>query len=461
MNKITEIQLENGEKLYGPLEPRLILLNNQLCLVYFQSDDKTSFNLYLAMVDETTLSLKEPKKICTIQQDNVGIFKLESVINSGLVHITNSPDNSKTLIACNTSPNSVMTFVADNNLNLLKQTTVRTNSAGFDISSAVLTNDNLECLVMVSGQETKIICNSADGKKAEMKLNPTGNLAPYHTNASLSRDGKNIYIYSAASLSGEDDISCKGLLISQLDCSTLKLSKPLSYEFDSEFLERVSQKGGGTKHRKEYSMYDFTPSLMELDNGNLVILGCPQETSTSTTTSAPNMNNQTHLVSTTTSRVGPVIAFFPNKNGKSFEYVLVPRKSIMSKAASSGSGYLQMVQSPGISCSFSSFTASRMGDEILIIYNDNEKNLARREDEKLEESDSPNDLVLAEALIDKARKLQYRKQIGKNADGKYTYFLGNTVPTSSSSIVFPIAKEGSGFNARKIFFSNWCFLDVK
>ena len=461
MNKIKDLELENGEKLFGPLEPELIILNNKLCLVYFQSDNKTSFNLYLALVDETNLTLKQSKKICTLQQENVGIFKLESVLNAGLVFFTNSGDNMKTLVACNASPNTIQTFVIDNDLNILKQTVLHTNTSGFTISSAVLTNDKMECLVLASDQETKIVCNSTDGKKSEMRLSQSGNFIPYATKASSSKDGKSIYIYSTSALPGNNDKNCNGLLLSQLDCSTLKLSKPLSYEFSPEVIERICQKGGGTKHKKEYFMYNFIPNLLELDNGDLVIMGSAEQTSTSTSTSAPNMNNQTHMVSITTLEVGPVMAFFLNKTGKTFDYVLIPRALSSSRGASSGSGAIQIVQAPGISHAYSNFTTTTLGDEIVVIYNDGEDNLKRGEDEKIAETHSTKNLVLAEALINKDKKLEYRKQIGKNASGNYTYFLGNTVPTSSSLIIFPLAKEGVGFNARKTFYSNWCFLDIK
>jgi hypothetical protein len=63
---------------------------------------------------------------------------------------------------------------------------------------------------------------------------------------------------------------------------------------------------------------------------------------------------------------------------------------------------------------------------------------------------------LAEAVISKDKKLQYRKQIEKHG-WQDTFYLGNTVPTSSPMIIFPIGKEGQGFNTRKTFFTNWCF----
>jgi hypothetical protein len=367
----------------------------------------------------------------------------------------------KTLIACNASPNTILTFVADNDLNIVKQTVVHTNTTGFDISSAVLTNDNIECLVLSSEQETRVLCINAEGKKTETKLNPSGNLFPYSSNASIAKDGKSIYVYSTTTVQGDDNTPCNGLLLSQLDCSTLKLSRPLAYEFTPEIIEAIYQKGGGAKHKKEYWMYNFTPNLVELDNGSIVILGSSEQISTSTSKSAPNMNNQTHEIAITTLDVGPVMAFFLNKNAKSFDYTLIPRRISLSKSASSGSGAIQVVQSPGISHSYSGFAAANLGDGIVIVYNDDEKNLTRDEDEKIAEAHSAGDLILAEALINADKKLQYRKQIGKDLSGKYTYFLGNTIPTSSPSLIFPIAKEGTGFNVRKTFYTNWCFLDIK
>ncbi len=461
MNKIKDLVLENGEKTFGPLLPQMLLLNNKLCLVFFQSDNKTSFNLYIAPIDETTMAMGEKKKICTIQQENVGIFKAESVVNAGLVYFANSADNSKTLIACNASPNNILTFVIDNNLNILKQSALHTTTEGFEISSAVLTNDNVECMVLDSEKDAKIICNSADGKKSEIKLNPSGNLTPFNTRMNLSNDGKSIYVFSTSAMIESDDKRCNGFLISRFDCSTLKLSKPQAYEFTPEFLETVYNKGAGYKHKREFFIHNFVPRLIEMDNGALAFIGCPEYISNKTSQSAPNMNGQSHMVSTTTAETGCVFAFFPNSNGKTFEYAFVPRNITFSIGQSSGSGSIQVVSSPKFSTSYSGYTAAKSGDGIVIVYNDGRKNMEKADNDKIAETSSPKDIVLAEALINKDKKLEYRKQIDNGTGSKYTYYLGNTIPTSSSSVIFPIGKQGAGFNARKTYYTNWCFVDLK
>lgn len=465
MNEIKKFELENGEKIFGPFEPELILLKNKLCLAYFQNDNtQSSFSLYLALVNENDLTIKETKKICTIQQKNVGLFRIVEVLQAGLVYITNSSDNTKIFIACKAAPNTIQTFVIDNDLNIVHQTTLHTTATEFDISSAVLTNDDVECLILRSKDETRVVSINADGKKTETRLKASGNLFPYQTTAILSKDSKRIYICSTTTLAGDNNQNCTGLLLSTLDCNTLKLSKALVYEFSPEFLENISQKGGGDKKRKEYFIYNFTPNLMELDNGNIVILGSPEnESSSSSMKMSVDMNNNTQWrnVATSTLKVGPIIAFFPDKNGKTFEYAAIPRKINFSKSAQSGTGAIKLVQTPGISHSYSSFIATAIGDEIVILYDDDENNLTKGDLEKLVTAHKPGNLVLTEAEINKDKKLQYRKQIGENLKGNYTYFLGNVIPTSSPSIIFPIGKEGLNFNARKIFYSNWCFLDIK
>lgn len=95
------------------------------------------------MVDDKNLKLTEPKKICTIQQENVGIFKLESVIKGGIVFFTNSADNSKLSVSCSVGPNTILTFVVDDQLNMIKKSVVHTNTTDFKITKVVLTKDNV------------------------------------------------------------------------------------------------------------------------------------------------------------------------------------------------------------------------------------------------------------------------------------------------------------------------------
>src|SRR6185503_15252051 len=113
-----------------------------------------------------------------------------------LVSFAYSPDKTKTLVICLTNSNMLQTYVVDNELRILKQSDLRTATSGFTVSSAALSNDNTECIVLDSDDGTKIVVNSADKRKSEMKLNSAGNLKPHFTRAISSKDGKKIYISS-------------------------------------------------------------------------------------------------------------------------------------------------------------------------------------------------------------------------------------------------------------------------
>jgi hypothetical protein len=461
MNTVKEVVLENGEKNYGPLLPTLLMFNNKLYVAYFKAADKTSFSVYLAALDENTLALGQPKLISTIKQDNVGIFEIESVVKSGLVYFVISPDDTKLLAVCKNAPNKVQTTLLDDKLQTLKQSLVSVTLASFEIPSAVLTDDNRTCLILDSEEGTRILGIGSNGEKTEIRFNAAGELVPHITRAKLAKDGKSIFIYSTTTQAGELPVWSTGFMVARLDLSNFKLSKPLTYPMPGEFVKMVVEKGGGAQHKKDYAMSLFKPQLLEMDNGDIAIVGSPERIDVDIRQSAPNMNNQTHQTASSTLIAGPVIVMFPDKNGKTFDQVMIPREIMLTKSQESGSGAIQIVSSPRQSDVTAGFIATSLGGNIVVIYNDNVKNLSRDVDQKTAITKSAGDLELAEALVSKERKLEYRKLISELKQGRATFYLGNSIPTNSSSIIFPIGKAGLGFNAMKTYYTNWCFLDIK
>ncbi len=174
MKPIGQIELENGKKNFGPLVPSMLCFNNKLYLAYFKASNKTSFSLYLTRVDENSLSLSEPLTLCTIQQENAGLSGIMSVLEGGLVYFAISPDNTRLLVVCKSAANKVQTIVLDQDLHVLNQATVSVNLSSFDISSAVLTNDNGACLVISSDEGVRILGITPDGHKTESRYNPVG-----------------------------------------------------------------------------------------------------------------------------------------------------------------------------------------------------------------------------------------------------------------------------------------------
>ena len=464
MNKVADVELENGKRNFGPLQPSMLCFSNKLYLAYFKAADKASMSLYLARIDENDLSLGEPLTICKIQQENVGFSSIMSVIEGGLVYFAISPDNTRLLVACKSAPGKVQTMVLDDGLHVLKNSTAPVNLQSFDIPSAVLTNDNGACLVLHSTEGTRILGIGPDGQKTETRYNPVGGVAPNNCHAQLARDGKSIFIFGTSIPGLEPSkIWCGGFMVSRMDAATFKLSKPLTYAFDAGFIQSAVENGGGIEHKHEYSLFNFTPQLLEMDNGDIVVIGSPEGTTERVSQSAPNpmMQNRTETTTTATMHVGPVFVLYPDTKGKTFEQVIIPRKIEISRASSGGYGAVQVMAAPGIASAPAGFIATPMGDDIIIIYNDNTKNLAESVDEKIKVSKWASDLELGEALINKEKKLEYRKLVSQIDKYRATYYLGEAVPTNTSSIVFPIGKQGEGFNGNKTIYTNWCFLDIK
>jgi len=459
MNLVKELKVDNGNKNFGPLMPKLLLFNKQLLLASFKSDDDQSFSLYLRKINDDDLSTDTPEKICTIKQENVGAFKIESLINSGIIYFCMSPDNQKMLLACKSAVGKIQIYVLNDKLNVVNKGIANINLSDFTIPSAVVTSDNKACLVLKGKEETKIICFNSDGKKSDIHYRAEGEMDLNVTKVKLAKDGKKIYIFSTNTNTELAKAWCNGFEIAQIDCNTLKLSKPLKYDFTPEFMALMVKKGAAVKHKRNYYIYNFNPELVELNNGKIAIVGSPKGIQT-TDYSSFDANGNYRSKSASEMKVGPVIIFFPDENGKTFNETFVPRECSFVRVDVGGVGPIQIIHPLYMPESSTGFVVSTIQNKILIIYNDNSKNLSIAENEKAKVSKSESDLALAEALIDEDRKLEYRKLLSEKQQGRATYYLENAIPTSSNSIVFPIGKAGIGFKSNKTFYSKWCFVDL-
>ena len=459
MNLVKELKVDKGNKIFGPLMPKLLLFNQQLLLASFKSDNDQSFSLYLTKINEDDLSTGTPEKICTIQQENVGAFKIESLINSGIFYFCMSPDNQKMLLACKSAVGKIQIYILDDKLKVVNKGIANVNLSDFTIPSAVVTSDNKACLVLKGKEETKIICFNSNGKKSDIHYKADGEMDLNVTKVKLANDGKKIYIFSTNTNTKLAKTWCNGFEIAQLDCNTFNLSKPLKYDFTPEFTALMFKKGAAIKYKRNFYIYNFDPQLIELDNGKIAIVGSPIGTLT-TDYSSFDANGNFHGKSASEMKVGPVITFFPDENGKTFNETLVPREGSFLRVEHGGVDPIQILHPLHMPESSTGFVVSAIQNKILIIYNDNSKNLSIGENEKTKVSKSESDLALVEALIDEDQKLEYRKLLSEKQQGRATYYLENAIPTSSNSIVFPIGKEGMGFKSNKTFYSKWCFVDL-
>jgi hypothetical protein len=122
LNLVKENTLAAGKDIFGPFSPFFKEINKKLYLIYYQYESEIGIEVYTARVNLTTLELSDVKKVMTMDQKNVGLFKMVDLYNSYDLLIKTSPDKSKILFFWTSGVNSAFSYsVADSNMNVTRQ----------------------------------------------------------------------------------------------------------------------------------------------------------------------------------------------------------------------------------------------------------------------------------------------------------------------------------------------------
>lgn len=98
INLVSNIELSNNEKIYGPYSPILFAIKEQLILLYMVNDNENnSIKVCASKINTTTLSLENKIDILSIDKISNNFFPSGYTKNEYL-QITKSPDNNKILI---------------------------------------------------------------------------------------------------------------------------------------------------------------------------------------------------------------------------------------------------------------------------------------------------------------------------------------------------------------------------
>jgi len=122
MQLVKKTKLSGGKKVYGPFLSEIKNLNGKICLFYYQpGEEKTDIDIYLAVIDPDRVEISEPRKLMSLEQKNVGYFKAINVFSDFRFIITQSPDQSKTLLFwCSGQNNKLFYAVTDSGMNILR-----------------------------------------------------------------------------------------------------------------------------------------------------------------------------------------------------------------------------------------------------------------------------------------------------------------------------------------------------
>lgn len=454
MDEVKEFKLEDGDKKFAPVEPFLLQLGTRLLVGYYKPYKKESFDFYLAFVDEESLNVTGEIKVFSVPVENVGIFKLEEELEKVLVKISVSPDQTRLMVAMMKDGYTVNIKVFDSGLKLEKQYETRlSGNESMILMSGLVTGANLIFCSFSSGYgDARILVIDIAGKKSEFRSRTflPGKFA-YNLLFEPAKNADSVYVYSTYSSLKGDNKYCNGFFIAAFNVSNKQLSKPVVTEFSGDFSRTLAEKGGGGGTAA--NVIDFVPVLTQLESGELVISGSPETSSQS----ASQSGSKTTVWSS--SQVGSVFSFFLDTSFTSQGYSILPRRIVLS-LPESRSGSVRMMQGARISTAYTGVYIVPKGESLIVVYSDYEKNINQGLDKPTYSANSPDNLVLAEAEVQKKGIISYRKQITEDQKGMYNFYLAEALfSTSDNTLLVPVGKQGLNFNANKDFYNKWCILE--
>lgn len=457
MNVIKEADLENGEKNFGPIMPELVYINNTLLIGYYKPIDKSSFSFYLARVNDD-LSLGDSLKICSIDQKNLGLFKMNEALDANFITITNSPDSQKMFLVARTAAKQLEAFIIGNDLKLLSKRTVKVDMQIPEVDACYLTASGVQIFLLSENDVFQVVTLKPDGVKNEFKVTTENGYTPIHCNITPSRDGHSFYIYSTTALTGTETKAATGITLTSLDCNTLQIGKSVHYLFTPQLCDRLCEQGAGRKYKKDIYLENFIPDLMEMENGDLVVFSSTEQFKQETAIGGTN-NGIAYTESVMVYYAGPIMAFYLHPKDATVEVVSIPRNLVVFSLPRLGEAAIHVKPLPGPIRSYLSFFVANKGDRFVIVYVDDVKNLEQGLDNKPKKAVDITKFKLVEALVNPNRKIEYRKTFETPGDNNYGFLPASHIP-SATTIVFAVADQGKIKFGFKNKITNWCFLKM-
>ena len=142
LNVVKENKITSDDNKFGPFAPALFQLNEKACLFYYQFSGE-DLTINAAEIDPETLTLKNSKKLMTIDQKNVGLFKLGDLSMSYQHAIEHSPDNKSFVFLWKSGVDNRFCYaVTDDQLNVSVSKTETINDAkDLDLNNVIVDND--------------------------------------------------------------------------------------------------------------------------------------------------------------------------------------------------------------------------------------------------------------------------------------------------------------------------------
>jgi len=441
MKEVKKVSLRGNREL-GPFSPQMLYFQNRLVVLYYKVMEDNSIKLYMSVVDPATLEEKENNDLYAISERNVGLFKIEGVLNRNRLALKISPDSSKLLISQSGNTGEMFTCIVGPDLVPMKKMTtrIREKMEEFEIQNCAIDNAGNKYFgySYKAGPANKkgMLLQDNNGKETYLPLTPGRNSGFEADQLSFqsSRDNTRMYVYTTY---GHSETEEEGVLLTTVDVNHAVLAEPQLFPFPMDLRMKLSVRDYTNKEKGGMTVKQGSYHMTEMDNGTVVLSGSPVNL-VARTMMVSSMNHSTaRSVDSRQYFHGPVIHVFIN-NGICVFGVLNRNQ--------------QSTQASG-------FIVQPLGDKLVCIYTDTKKNMESLAPDELSKPADADNLVLGEAVFGSDGALISRKVIGDRM-GNLNYFTSYSRPLSDHSYIFPLGRNRVNMVRYYTEVEQWAVVDI-
>jgi hypothetical protein len=277
MNQTKEVLFQGGNKDFGPIPASLKMVDGSLFLVYTQYEENERLMRYFAApVDPASLQVGAAKEIFKIEQENYGLSKATMLVEEQVLTIKPDPDHSRLLFFwASTLTNQYYATVLDNKFNVLwsKKETV---AVADRLRKPSATIDN-EGTIYVSYKykigKDEYACNMAMLKKEgttktrEIKVQEG---SPFQVQLVSTPDGRSVELLGTIEQLPERLV---GVYRQTYTIQDQKFGPMQETRFSDELLEGLDKYEWASTKARKFGTIPITMQALAFDDGGLSLVG--------------------------------------------------------------------------------------------------------------------------------------------------------------------------------------------
>jgi len=424
MQEQAKLSLGNGEKTFSSFPPVVFIFNEKIEVLYYRYDkDAETATLFVAQVNPVSLVLEDTKELFKLNQKNAGLLFGSKKLENVKLYPAISPDNSKALITCATQK-VIMSCIVDKQFNVTRNTIITPkNLDDFYLIAPFLDNNGNKYFSyhydLGDLNQRGVITEAAAGgpprfQKYDLGIAETWANDMYFAPA---KDKSKLFMY--ANYYG--NYHNEGVLLTTIDTGTFKIAKPNLFTYPADYRKRLLEDKFAIKAKGQVSVSKVFYTLTEFDNGAVAFLGVPSYNETKQSTHTSSNSSIPMITTTITNYTGPIMGIFIQPGAQNAVFTLIPRLLTGAK--------------PGAAVFIKNH------NQLICLYGDKEKYLAKDIKESSGYTKDPEDLVLAAAVYNSNGDLLSRNKIAEKAGSDNAYLLSGSYFYNGNSLLIPVGRH--------------------